>query len=311
MLPAVRRSPHATRLTLALSCALLSLGLVGPAAAAPRAVVAGVPSDPFAARVGAELRTQGFEVLFDGGPADLPRVILRHGARAALRPRSAPPAVEVLVVDDAGAAVVAELLTGDDEGVLAVRATELVRAVILRGASGDTPADARTLSLAAGASLGGGPGGLGPVGHLRLGAVVLPDARWALELAAALPLAGGRVREDAGAADASTLAAAIGLRLRLGAPRAAFVPDAALAVGVASTRASRVEGEAPTLDAAVTGLVTARAGLTWRALPRLGLRAEVGVSSFLPPTVVKVDGVEIARLGLPLFYGALSVVVEL
>lgn len=293
-------------------CALtLWLCLGAAALAAPRAVVAGVPSDPFAARVGAELRTQGFEVLFDGGPADLPRIIARHGARAALRPRGVPPAVEVLVVDDAGDVAVSDRLTGADEGVLAVRATELVRAVVLRGGSGGAPADPRYVAIAAGASVGGGPGGLGALGHLRLGAVLLPDARWAVELAVGVPIGGGRVTDDAGAADATTLFAAAGVRLRLGAARAAFVPDASLAVGVAWTQATRVEGEPATVDAAVTGLVTARAGVTWRALSRLGLRADVGVSLPLPPTVLKVDGVEIARLGLPLVHGALSLVIEL
>jgi hypothetical protein len=177
-----------------------------------------------AARVGAELRASGFALLFERAETapsrqELERAALRRGAVAVLRLERSARGVEVWAWDRATRKLVLrELLSGDgDEGELALRAVEVLRASLLEAR--DPPARTRieppsgpalaltqrptngwSARIDASAMASVSPGGFGPFAHLALGVGVAHRAGVSFGLEAIAPLSGSSVRGPEGEA---------------------------------------------------------------------------------------------------------------
>ncbi len=297
--------PRPPRILLAALVAIATLAMASPSAhAGDRVVVVGPITSLLEVRLAAELRIQGFDVRPErGAVADLEAACARHRARVATRPLPEVPAVEVLILDEAGAEpLLSERVQGSEAPVLAVRAAELVRVALLGEiARRREPPAPRTIALGAGASALLSPGGLGlvPAGHLEL--ALWPDDRWAAEAHLLAPLAASQVSNELGEVDAGPWLALVGARRRLAGLRARLGVDLGAGLGLALVTAQGVAGTPRERldDTAILGVLWLRGGLELRLLRELGLRLDALLGATAPAAIIRFDGVESARWGQP------------
>lgn len=288
------------------------------------------------ARLRAELVTLGFDVSRrapspgEGDrPEDLDTAAKAAKAAAAIRVRASSGGVEVWIADRVtGKTVLREVVKeegGGDPSVVALRVVELLRASLLEVDSklpprGDVPPpplarrvaeDTRRppppskhpdfLRLFVGGAISAGPGGMSPLGHVRLGGSVRPVDRLGVELDVLTPTAPASLSGDEGRASVTQLAVTAGLHASL------LPPDAWLKLRLGAGGGllwSRISAQAPppyvARDADVfAAFVYARVSAGFPIIPQLRVRADVDVAVALPEIRVLFDGRLAGSWGLP------------
>jgi hypothetical protein len=301
-------------------------------------VILAAPNEPFGLRVAAELEQLGFRATIVAPPPQpapdaLAAATRDNDAVGAIRAAPAQHAVEIWVTDPASGKTLRQELadSGGDEGALALRSVELLRAglvaVTLAPGSGPPPAtpplaasrrqpppDASLPQLPRGPSFHVGiapgvivaPGGLGPAATLAVGADWLPSEHVGLVALALLPLSGAEVTAAEGTAELSAFLAGGGLRVAFAGTASRWSP--AIDLGFAATwlRARATVGGSTKDATSATGTAFVRAGLGYAPMPRFRFRADVLAAWVGQGVSVRVADREIATWGQPLLVPSLG-----
>ncbi len=285
--------------------------------------------DALASRVEAELRALGFLVTMakDEGAekGELERTARNAGAAAAIRVVRSDEGAEVWVADRITGKTLlrnVQVEPGEDrEGVLAVRAVELLRASLLeieathapRGDVVAPPIVHRVVSATRASpshfalAVGLGPqlsASVSPAFH-AYASVAWTPTRLGLEITGLIPVAPAQLCRAAGCAELSAGLIGGGGRLLLSSASSRIRPEVALGFAAAIVHATGqaqagftppVAGVGATV---VSATIYGRATLAFALTRELRLGLDVLAGSALPPPAVRFAGTEIARWGGP------------
>jgi hypothetical protein len=288
-------------------------------------------------RLRAELVSLGFEVEVALAPAAEPsRASLEQAARdagavAALRVRSSRAGVEVWVMDRVTSKTVLREVVftgGDDEGVVAVRAVELLRASLLevelpsapRGEVAPTPAvlallppprprPERTLSLVIAPAAALSPGGIGVTPQLDVWLRVRATAHFTLALRILAPTFPAAIDAPEGRSTVTLGATSLGGDVLFGRTAAALRGHAGVGVGLLwthleGTAAQPFAGRSDDLFSALSYL---HGGATYALGESVRIFADGTVGVATPRPVVRFADRAVASWGQPAVALALGV----
>jgi hypothetical protein len=331
--------------TLALALSVLAASAIAkPAEGGERIAIAVVvsPGDRFGARLVAELELLGFRaiVVDPAGAGASPPAASRESLEAAARDadaaaaiRAVPSAhgVEVWIADRVTGKTVLREMSRDDgaanvDGVLAVRAVELLRASLLEASMPDAPRGEveRTPALAVhlqppppriaalapapttvrfgvgGALLASG-GGFGPAASLAIDVAWMPTERIGLDAFTAIPLTRPSIASGGNRADLSALMAGGALRIAFASRASAWTPSADLGLSVVSLRSTgtATTGFVSSTSSAISAAPFIGAGLAFAATPTFRLRAELRAAVVTRSVSVEFANQRVASWGAP------------
>jgi hypothetical protein len=307
--------------------------------------------EPTMLGLGARLRAELVALEFDVVTEELlPLEPMRESLEAATRVRyavaamrvlSAPPGVEVWVMDRAtGKAVLREsvLSAGDDESIVAVGAVELLRASLLEVHAPDfvprnvpppspapspppparpppvsVPAQPRRFWLALGPALAISPGGLGLTPHVDLGASVRRTEALAIVARFIAPTVPARVDAPEGHASILLSAATLGADLLLASHSSSVRPRVGAGVGVLWVH---MEGDASGAfigrgDAVLSALGTVHGGLLVRLGDGVRLFFDATLALAAPRPVARFADRQVASWGQPALLSTVGLQVAL
>ncbi|HSQ64099.1 MAG TPA: hypothetical protein VLM85_12825 [Polyangiaceae bacterium] len=286
-------------------------------------------SDTLAERVEAELRALGFDVQTTS-PTNSGAGVMEDAARAA----HAAAAIRIVRSDQKAQVWVADRVTGktllrelevargeDPDGVLAVRAVELLRASLLeveashpsRGEVKESPVVRRIVATSRSApepprstlalAVGLGPQvmpSLSPSLHALVGMAWMPS-RFGLEATFLLPLVASEVCASEGCARLTTGLLGGGMRVALTSDVARVHPELGLGFAGAFVHAegSPVPPYLASSSNALVAAAYARAGLSVSLSRHFRLGIDAWIGAALPPTPVRFSGRQVALWGGP------------
>ncbi len=321
---------------------LLVCLLVAPetrAEAGSRVAIVGIaPGHQLTRQLRAELSMLGFEVVVSGEGEKVETWKQLQSLARELRvaaaiwlPSADEPRLEIWVVDRVTGKTVERTVQGprgvdpEADRVIAMRVIELLRASFRELELSDRPPEqsevqptAAVRGLAAGAKprpravprffvnvgpwLALSPGGLGPLGGLRLGSRWLVYGRLGLELHLLLPAVGTSIEAEEGSARVFLGSVAVGPSYLLTDPAGSWHLDLGAGSGTALLP---MRGEAEGIWEGRTRIATSipvygRAGIAVRiAREQLRLRLDIQSGALIPAATVRFAGREVARWGEP------------
>lgn len=311
----------------------------------PRARVVVVAADDFrslANRLTGELTTRGFDVTSDAPPADLDPTHLSAtvkdaSAVAAIYVKRTGGSIQIWVMDRiTHKTVMREIVAseGEDDGLLARRAVEVLRASLLelqfvepkqevpvavrrlatppRAASPDLSAP-RGYALGLGGGAWWSPGGLGAGPLIDLRFDVRPTARWTMGVRARLPLLPRELDVPEGRVDWWSVAAGGAAAFHPSADRGSWDPWIGLGLSALWLRA-RGTATAPysnATDATWVMMAGGEAGIAYKLSSSVRAYASANAEVAIPVVQVEVAKRTAATWGRPTISGALGVVFPL
>jgi hypothetical protein len=303
-------------------------------------VIVAPPDDPFGLRVAAELEQLGYRATIvdpplQPGPDTLAAATRESGAVGAIRALPAEHAVEIWVTDPASGKTLRQELPdgGGDEGALALRSVELLRAGLVevtlappRSAPAIAPLSERPprresrpdapsqppprspvfhVGIAPGVALA--PGGLDPAATVVVGASWLPSEHVGLVALAVLPVSAAQITATDGTAELSAFFGGGGVRVAFADRTSRWSPGVDLGFGATLLRARTTAAEWTSSDTtSMTGTAFVRAGVGYAPIPRLRFRADLLAAWIGQGVSVRMAGREVATWGQPLVVPSLG-----
>jgi hypothetical protein len=306
-----------------------------PAPAGPTIAVLSPPGDRLGLRIVAELESLGFRAALVGpppGPAS--RASLEGAARganaiAAIRAVPSDRGVEVWVADRVtGKTVLREVASDgapDDDGALALRAVELLRASLLEialpepprgevapppdlrakmaipppGALAEPPPPSLRFSLEGGVLAS--PSGLDPAAALELGLAWMPLDHVGAAAFVSIPLTAPSASAQQGSVSLRALFAGGGVRFVFTSPASRWAPsvDLGLVAAVLDATGTGSPGFLGKQPSGVTAAPFARAGVAFAVSRLFRLRADLLVGVLAQGVSLRIVNSEVATWGQP------------